>query len=1197
MLCLMAIAVPTLGYGVYSLSSAQYNISTELSYTPHIHEVTYMLNGGSVNGSTDNFVEDYDIHSDYTLITQGTESKQLSKTNSVLIGWSENLLELSQDFISSDSNYSSSDNNFSVAYSSDNQTASFLWQIPVNAGYTYSFSWAKESGAFRPVIQFYDQENQNISSSLNISNFTYDSVSNGQYYTTDSTVGYNFVMPENVKYIKIAFAKLNNCGEGNVNTVSDLSFYQGVVKPVGFIRSIPAGSTTGNKTYRAQYKQAPAYLYKSWTYKLEKTHGIDVSTILEIEFTKDSSKYEGMAGPYTIGASSSTGTTAYSTTFDVVDVSAYWDATNKKLVVYSPVTIYAPVESDYLFSNSSSIYHLPSMTTLTLNNLDTSNVTNMSFMFYYCYALTTLDLSNFDTSNVTSMYEMFYDCVVLTTLNLSSFDTSNVTNMSSMFYACEDLTTLDLSSFNTSKVTNMSSMFYYCYALTTLDISNFDTSNVTDMLYMFYRCSRLTTLNLSSFDTSNVTDMESMFRLCESLTTLNVGNFDTSNVTDVSSMFSNCAALTSLDLSSFNTSNVTDMSKMFYNCQKLTTLDLSSFNTSNVTSMYQMFYECQKLTALDLSSFNTSNVTTMEEMFRGCSALTTLDVSSLDTSNVTNMSYMFNYCSDLTTLDVGSFDTSNVTDMSSMFYGCFALTTLDLSSFNTSNVTTMYNMFQQCYDLTTLDLSSFNTSNVTNMSLMFSYCRALTTLDLSSFNTLNVTNMSYMFRYCEKLTTLDLSSFNTSNVITMEEMFDDCLKLTTLDLSSFNTSNVTNMQSMFSRCFSLTTLDIGGSFVINNGTSVRWMFSSCDPETIYLPSTIGSEIQVELDTAYYDQSTGERVYSTGTTNGFNTAHAGKVIATTVPVFKSYLLSSWRNKLDEDYNIDIRYTATEIEFTNDSSKYAGMAGPYSIGATGFDGATSFAINTPAVVDVSAYWDSTNNKLVIYSPETIYAPVSCDNLFAALEADSMTIKFNNFDTSNVTSMKNMFGNSHVTSLDLSTFNTENVEDMSDMFVACDKLTTLNLSTFNTSKVTNMTEMFEDCKLLETLYLNGTFAINNGTTATYMFGNEEGVRISPITIYLPTTIGSEIEIELNSAYYDQETGDQILLSNGTSNGFNSTHAGKTITTVQSTSASAVDKPKNLENINFDDNNMTYDVLKKEETLIEVLPTAVVYDNKKSY
>lgn len=67
---------------------------------------------------------------------------------------------------------------------------------------------------------------------------------------------------------------------------------------------------------------------------------------------------------------------------------------------------------------------------------DTSNVTDMSFMFMECHGVSNLDVSKFDTSNVTNMKFMFNDCRGLTNIDLSNFDTSNVTDMSCMFRDC-----------------------------------------------------------------------------------------------------------------------------------------------------------------------------------------------------------------------------------------------------------------------------------------------------------------------------------------------------------------------------------------------------------------------------------------------------------------------------------------------------------------------------------------------------------------------------------------------------------------------------------------------------------------------------------------------------------------------------------------------------------------------------------------
>ncbi|MBO5332175.1 MAG: BspA family leucine-rich repeat surface protein [Alistipes sp.] len=336
---------------------------------------------------------------------------------------------------------------------------------------------------------------------------------------------------------------------------------------------------------------------------------------------------------------------------------------------------------------------LSTITSINFNNaFNTSNVTNMSYMFSGCEVLTALDVSNFDTSNVTNMYGMFNKCRALKALDLSNFDTSNVTTMGSMFQYCGVLTSVDISSFNTANVTNMSSMFFCCYALKSLDVSHFNTSNVTNMSCLFGYCQALTSLDVKNFDTSKVTNMQQMFDECNVLSKLDVSNFDTSNVTKMGNMFRKCKALKTLDLSNFNTSNVTSISSMFNDCLSLTSLDLNNFDTSNVTNMSSMFRSCSSLTTLAVSKFNTSNVTNMSYMFDDCAALTTLDISNFDTSNITNIAGLFSGCKALATLDVSNFNTSNVTNMSSMFYNCNSLSSLDLTKFTFNGTVNCKNM-------------------------------------------------------------------------------------------------------------------------------------------------------------------------------------------------------------------------------------------------------------------------------------------------------------------------------------------------------------------------------------------------------------------------------------------------------------------------------------------------------------------------
>ena len=323
-----------------------------------------------------------------------------------------------------------------------------------------------------------------------------------------------------------------------------------------------------------------------------------------------------------------------------------------------------------------------------IGNLNTSLVTDMSWMFYGCSSLQSVGVSNFNTSNVTAMNHMFHGCSALQSLNLH-INTSNVTNMAYMFADCTALQSLNLQYINTSKVTNMSYMFAGCSALQSLDLRNVTTYNVVNMTCMFSGCSNLTTLDLSRFNTSKVVGMGGMFQNCEGLQSLDLSNFDTKNVEQMWYMFLNCSSLTTLNVSSFDTSKVLDMDAMFYNCYSLEALDVSNFNTGNVENMRQMFTGCSSLTSLEVSNFNTEKVTDMYAMF-AVTGLTSLDLSSFDTKQVTDMSYMTFY-SDLTSLVLPS----TMTSIQSKAFVSTDLTSVSSSIEDPSTVTMATDAFDE----------------------------------------------------------------------------------------------------------------------------------------------------------------------------------------------------------------------------------------------------------------------------------------------------------------------------------------------------------------------------------------------------------------------------------------------------------------------------------------------------------------------
>lgn len=217
------------------------------------------------------------------------------------------------------------------------------------------------------------------------------------------------------------------------------------------------------------YEVAPAEAYSNWNYTLD-----DENNIITLNY------YTGSETDVIVYANYEVNGKTYKTQIKSNDTSV--SASYNVRYMFNSYMNNGPSSFDNIKSIKFS------------HNIDTSNVTNMAYMFRSLKNLTSLDISGFDTSNVTDMRGMFSYLPSLSNLDVSGFNTSKVTSMNQMFCACQKVTSLDISSFDTSKVTDMANMFCQSSLLTSLDLSSFDTNNVTNMQHMFYGCSALKTI-------------------------------------------------------------------------------------------------------------------------------------------------------------------------------------------------------------------------------------------------------------------------------------------------------------------------------------------------------------------------------------------------------------------------------------------------------------------------------------------------------------------------------------------------------------------------------------------------------------------------------------------------------------------------------------------------------------------------------
>ena len=124
-----------------------------------------------------------------------------------------------------------------------------------------------------------------------------------------------------------------------------------------------------------------------------------------------------------------------------------------------------------------------------LNDIDVSEITDMSELFYGLPNIRNIDISEWNVSNVKTMSMMFMECREFS-CDLSKWDVSKVHDMSSMFENCNNFNS-DLSKWNVSNCENFNFMFSDCRKFDS-DLEDWDISKgKEDMRYMFDGCESL----------------------------------------------------------------------------------------------------------------------------------------------------------------------------------------------------------------------------------------------------------------------------------------------------------------------------------------------------------------------------------------------------------------------------------------------------------------------------------------------------------------------------------------------------------------------------------------------------------------------------------------------------------------------------------------------------------------------------------
>ena len=281
-------------------------------------------------------------------------------------------------------------------------------------------------------------------------------------------------------------------------------------------------------------------------------------------------------------------------------------------------------------------------------------------------------------------------------------------------------------------------------------------------------------------------------------------------------------------------------------------------------------------------------------------------------------------------------------------------------------------------------------------------------------------------------------------------------RVETLNVSKFDTSKVTDMSSMFNY---INASEIKGleNFDTSNVTDMSYMF-------------YGTFLIETLDLSNFDTSNVTDMQYMLSRCGANSLDLSNFDTSKVT--------------NMDYMFEDS-SATEIKGLNkfDTSNVTSMDSMFKSNYANKIDVSSF--DTSNVTNMHSMFSGTAaTEIIGYENFNTSKVINIGSMFTGVEINEIDIS--KYDTSNVENMSCLFCDSEITSIKgLTNLKTSNVTNMSSMFQRL-TLSSLDLSNFDTSNVTNMSDMFANCSNLVTIYASEKFVTTKVTNDDSMFYN---------------------------------------------------------------------------------------------------------------
>ncbi len=630
-------------------------------------------------------------------------------------------------------------------------------------------------------------------------------------------------------------------------------------------------------------------------------------------------------------------------------------------------------------------------------------------------------------------------------------------------------------------------------------------SNAEDTSSMFegFRSSEIKLPNVTF---AKVKNANSMFKNIKSLSTFDLNQATFAAAEDVTSMFEDVYFNDTLKMNNATFLAAKNASNMFKSVE-INTVSLPSATFDSVVNANAMFME-SKISTLTISQATFANAEDISSMFESTyDKLVDINLQSATFAHAKNAHRMF-YWGRATSVNLANAVFNELEDASSMFEDQDYLTEIKLPKATFDKTSNFNRTFFSVSAVTIISLPKITFRAAEDLTSMFHDCINMTTLNLNPSKMIasHVVTMGSMFNGTYSMTEINLEKLNINGgtLQNIQEIFKDNSAVEKIILPTvFDTSNVTNMASSFENCQRLTEIGNYNQLNLKSVTNASRLFA--DTESLDLKQIIPLLKTNSIENAsfmfYLAYSSAPVAFS----NNFKT----NTTTTMQSMFQGFMTPS----------LDISHFSLENTTTMEgmfSGKEASLSYPvggqyYAVSEVIWPNST---LNAPHLTTMKSLFHENHHITKLNLPKFI-SPALTDTsfMFFKIDKEITELDVNGLDTQNVedmsemfeglkfdrgslggsfapkfktTSLKNMYGMFYymnVDHLDLTALDVSNVTNM-EYALSNAWLITIDLTGWNTSNVENMKDLFSWQYYLTTIYASDSFVTTKVTKSDDIF-----------------------------------------------------------------------------------------------------------------